>query len=126
VKNIYGKARQPLQDLPLPATAEQRSTDGRHWIEVRTSSDARSGFPSKGVAPILDDALQRGLDLNFGCRMGSCGMCCAHLLEGQVDQSSQIFLSDEQIQQGFVLLCQARPLSDVVVKLCTEDEIDQL
>ena len=53
-------------------------------------------------------------------------MCSAHLVEGRVDQSSQIFLTDEQIQDGFVLLCQARPLSDVVVRLCTDDEIDEL
>jgi ferredoxin len=66
------------------------------------------------------------VNLNYGCRMGSCGSCSARLLEGRVDQSSQIFLTDEQIQQGFVLLCQARPLSDVVVKLCTEDVIDEL
>jgi ferredoxin len=53
-------------------------------------------------------------------------MCCARLLEGRVDQSTQIFLTDEQIAEGFVLLCQARPLSDVVVQACTNDEIDQL
>ncbi len=33
---------------------------------------------------------------------------------------------EEQIRQGFVLLCQARPLCDVVLRACTEDEIDQL
>jgi ferredoxin len=58
--------------------------------------------------------------------MGSCGMCCGRLLEGRVDQSKQIFLSDEQIDAGYVLLCQALPLSDVVVELCTDDEIDEL
>jgi ferredoxin len=75
---------------------------------------------------MLDQGLQKGLTLNFGCRMGSCGMCCARLVEGRVDQSRQIFLSDEQIEQGYVLMCQAQPLSDVVVELCSEDEIDEL
>ena len=126
VKNVYGKARLPAQDLPLPSTTEQRPTDGRHWVEVRVGLDARCGFASDGTAPVLDDALQRGMYLNFGCRMGSCGMCCARLLEGRVEQSSQIFLTEEQVRQGFVLLCQARPLSDVVVKVCTEEEIDRL
>ena len=50
----------------------------------------------------------------------------SRLLSGRVDQSSQIFLSDEQQEQGFVLLCQARPLSDVTVRMCTDDEIDPL
>jgi ferredoxin len=66
------------------------------------------------------------MNLPFGCRMGSCGMCSARLIEGRVDQSTQIFLTEEQMQQGFVLLCQARPLSDVVVRVCTNEEIDQL
>jgi ferredoxin len=126
VKNVYGKARLPAQDPALPSITEQRPTDGRHWVEVRVGLDARCGFASDGTAPVLDDALQRGMYLNFGCRMGSCGMCCARLLEGRVEQSSQIFLTEEQVRQGFVLLCQARPLSDVVVKVCTEEEIDRL
>jgi len=128
VKNIYGKAkaRQAPEGRWLPATREERPADGRHWVEVRTWPDNRYAFASDGRAPVLDDGLQQGLDLPFGCRMGSCGMCCAVLLEGQVDQSTQIFLSDEQMEQGFVLMCQARPLSDVVLRVCTDDEIDQL
>ena len=55
-------------------------------------------FP--GQAPVLDTALGRGARLPFGCRMGSCGMCCARLLEGRVDQSTQIFLTEEQEKQG--------------------------
>jgi 2Fe-2S type ferredoxin len=126
VKNIYGKARQPRQILPLPETGEGRPRDGRHWVEVTAEGSGRSGFASDGSAPVLDDALRHGLGLPFGCRMGSCGMCCGMLMEGRVDQSSQIFLTEEQMEAGYVLLCQARPLSDVVVRLCTDDEIDQL
>ena len=126
VKNIYGRMRRRDERPPMPTTVEARPTDGRYWIDVRDWPDRRFGFAADGSAPLLDDALQRGLNLNFGCRMGSCGMCCARLVEGSVDQSSQVFLTDEQMRQGFVLMCQARPLSDVVVRLCTEEEIDQL
>lgn len=126
VKNFYGKARHRDEGRALPLTRELRPSDGRYWIEVRDPLSGSFGFASDGKAPVLDDALERGAVLNFGCRMGSCGMCCARLLEGRVDQSSQIFLSEEQIEQGYVLLCQARPLSDIVVRLCTEDEIDAL
>jgi ferredoxin len=126
VKNFYGKARRRDRGTVLPSSSEERPSDGRHWVEVRDQPTGVFSFASDGSAPVLDDALQRGAQLNFGCRMGSCGMCCARLLEGRVDQSTQIFLTDEQIEAGFVCLCQARPLSDVVVQLCTEDEIDQL
>jgi ferredoxin len=126
VKNIYGKVRRRDESATLPTVLEERPTDGRHWVEIRAWPDGRFGFASDGSAPVLDDAMRRGARLNFGCRMGSCGMCCARLLEGRVDQSTQIFLSDEQVEQGYVLLCQARPLTDVVVEVCREDEIDDL
>jgi ferredoxin len=126
VKNYYGKARSPEQCLSLPKIEEERPSDGRHWVDVREGAEGRFCFASDGSAPILDDALERGVDLKFGCRMGSCGMCAAILVEGRIDQSEQIFLTDAQERAGFVLLCQARPLSDVVVRVCRNDEIDQL
>jgi len=126
VKNYYGKTRSPEQSPPLPTIVEERPTDGRHWVELREWPEGRFCYASDGSAPILDDALERGVDLKFGCRMGSCGMCAGVLLEGRVDQSQQIFLSEAQQRAGFVLLCQAHPLSDVVVRVCRNEEIDQL
>ncbi len=127
VKNVYGKVRGSGARREMPAAQEVRPADGRHWVEVRMSdSGYRCGFPSSGDVPLLDDALQSGFELPFGCRMGSCGMCCARLLEGRVDQSGQFFLNEEQVRDGFVLMCQARPLSDVVLRLCTDDELDPL
>ena len=127
VKNVYGRMRGGGVRRDSPSQVEERPTDGRHWIEVRLSdSGYRRYFAATGQAPILDEAMARGFGLPFGCRMGSCGMCCAKLIEGEVDQSSQFFLTEEQMREGYVLLCQARPLSDVVVRLCTDDELDPL
>ncbi|MEO8601929.1 MAG: 2Fe-2S iron-sulfur cluster-binding protein [bacterium] len=126
VKNMYGKSRERQEGPPI-TSLESRPTDGRHWVEIiRASGYEYAAYASDGSAPILDIGLQKGVDLRFGCRMGSCGMCSAKLLSGQVDQSAQIFLSEEQIVGGYVLLCQAQPLSDVRVQLCTDDEIDAL
>jgi len=126
VNNIYGKIQRPAYLPGLPSVQEERPTDGRHWVDMQLLPEGQFSFASDGSAPILDGALERGLELPFGCRMGSCGICCAHLVEGRVDQSNQIFLTDDQVQQGLVLMCQARPLSDVVLKMCTDDELDQL
>jgi ferredoxin len=126
VKNVFGRFRGAGHVRALPSQQE-RPTDGRHWVEVQNDrAHFLFAFPSDGSAPVLDDALQRGLEMPFGCRMGSCGMCGARLLKGRVDQSTQFFLSEEQIEQGFVLLCQARPLSDLVVQMCSENELDPL
>jgi ferredoxin len=125
VKNYYGR-RFADENRRGAVVTEERPTDGRHWIQVQDSPAGPLSFASDGKGPILDDALDRGMNLPFGCRMGSCGMCSARLVEGRVDQSTQIFLTEDQVQQGFVLLCQARPLTDVVVRVCTNEEIDQL
>ena len=127
LKNVYGRVRGTGVHRPLRASQEARPTDGRHWVEVRMSdSGHRFQFASTGAVPLLDEALERGHELPFGCRMGSCGMCCARLLEGEVDQSGQFFLTEEQVRDGYVLLCQAKPKSDIVVRLCTDDELDPL
>jgi 2Fe-2S type ferredoxin len=126
LKNIYGRIKSVRPDLNMPVKREERPADGRHWVEIKERDAGSFGFAADGGRPILDDSLERGLHLQFGCRMGSCGMCCARLVEGRVDQSSQIFLTDEQIRDGYVLLCQARPQSDCVIELCTEEEIDRL
>jgi 2Fe-2S type ferredoxin len=126
VKNIYGKARRKDAPMALPASPTERPRDAGHWVELRTAHHGSFCFAASGDAPLLDQGLAQGLVLPFGCRMGSCGMCCARLIDGEVDQHTQIFLSDEQVAQGFVLLCQAKPRSDLVVELCDEEEIDLL
>jgi ferredoxin len=128
VKNVYGRTRGGgLAPRPHKTTTEERPRDGRHWVEVRLSDTGhRFEFPSAGMVPVLDEALERGYELPFGCRMGSCGMCCARLFEGEIDQSGQFFLTEAQQRDGYVLLCQARAKSDVVLRVCTDDEMDPL
>lgn len=126
LKNISGRSRQPRGDLTFPPIRETRPSDGRMWVELRAGTSDRFAFAAEPGSVVLDGAIQRGALLSFGCRMGSCGMCCAKIVDGKVDQSAQLFLTEEQVQQGYVLLCQARPLTDVTFRLCTDDEIDAL
>ena len=44
------------------------------------------------------------------------------LIEGTVDQSSQIFLENDKIDEGYILTCVAFPTSNVVVEVDIEDE----
>jgi ring-1,2-phenylacetyl-CoA epoxidase subunit PaaE len=63
---------------------------------------------------ILDAALAAGLDLPFSCKGGVCATCKAKLIAGQVDMDISHGLSADQLGQGFVLTCQAHPISDSV------------
>ena len=66
--------------------------------------------------PLLDSLRTQGVDLPYGCKYGGCITCAAKLLVGEVNQKSQVALNNRQINEGYVILCVARPLTD-----CTFD-----
>ena len=68
--------------------------------------------------PLLEAALDAGLNLPHSCKSGHCGSCRARLLQGEIRYPAQrpLGLTAEEAKQGFVLLCQARAASDVTVE----------
>ncbi|HEY0856707.1 MAG TPA: 2Fe-2S iron-sulfur cluster-binding protein, partial [Albitalea sp.] len=64
---------------------------------------------------ILDAASAAGLEVPFSCTSGVCGTCRAKLLEGEVRMERNFALGKEDLAAGFVLTCQAHPLTERVV-----------
>lgn len=63
---------------------------------------------------ILDAALAAGLDLPFACKGGMCCTCRAKLVAGEAPMAVNYSLQPWEIEAGFVLTCQAHPVTDRV------------
>ncbi|MFG2905600.1 1,2-phenylacetyl-CoA epoxidase subunit PaaE [Kitasatospora sp. NPDC048286] len=110
------------EDEPLP----ERDED---WDRTDASSGGASG-PQSEVTVVLDgrgstlclprdrsilDGAQRSRpDLPFACKGGVCGTCRALVTEGEVEMRRNFALEEKELAAGYVLTCQARPLTDRV------------
>jgi ring-1,2-phenylacetyl-CoA epoxidase subunit PaaE len=68
-----------------------------------------------GDESILAAAGRAGLDVPYSCRSGVCATCRAKLLEGRVRMDRNFALEQADLDAGFVLTCQAHPLTERVV-----------
>ena len=77
-------------------------------------------FEVKGTKPLLLELRSQGLDLPYGCQYGGCITCAAKLINGEVDQRSQVALNNRQINNGYVILCVARAKTDCTFEIGVE------
>lgn len=66
---------------------------------------------------VLDAALRAGIQLPHSCRSGVCRTCQATILSGEIiyPEGQPVALDEAAQEQGFALLCQARPVTDLEI-----------
>jgi ring-1,2-phenylacetyl-CoA epoxidase subunit PaaE len=69
---------------------------------------------TEGQPSILDAASAAGLEVPFSCTSGVCGTCRAKLVEGEVRMERNFALDKNEVAAGFILTCQAHPLTERV------------
>lgn len=80
--------------------------------------------PCREDQAILDAAEARGLALPYSCRSAACSTCAAKVESGTVHLEEQFILSDGDVENGFTLLCSARPGSDCTILTHQQDVIE--
>lgn len=68
-----------------------------------------------GSISVLEAAIEAGVDAPFSCKGAVCCTCRAKVLEGQVKMTANFALTDAEVEEGFILTCQAHPLTEKVV-----------
>jgi CDP-4-dehydro-6-deoxyglucose reductase len=83
-----------------------------------TLSKQNSSFDVNDSETILEAALRQCHNLPYGCRNGACGSCKATIIEGKINYDNGLpeALSEKENEQGTVLLCKAKAISDLVIE----------
>jgi CDP-4-dehydro-6-deoxyglucose reductase len=92
-----------------------------------TLSTSKVSFEAAAGQSVLDAALNASLNLPHSCKGGNCGSCRARLLTGEIHypNGQPLGLSEAEAAEGFVLLCQARALSDLSIETFQITRADQ-
>ena len=89
-------------------------------LKVRIRNTGRE-FGVKPGQSLLDAATGAGFNLPHSCKGGNCGSCIAQLIGGDTyyPNGAPLGITETQIAQGYVLLCQARARTDLEVDIRT-------
>lgn len=97
--------------------AHARPLVGNQECEVTLIIDGshHSFSMAKDKESVLDAGLAQGIDIRYSCKGGVCSTCRCKVVEGKLEMDANYALEDYEIARGFILSCQAFPLTDHVV-----------
>ncbi|WAL49283.1 ferredoxin--NADP reductase [Rhodococcus pyridinivorans] len=104
---------------------EFRSLDGDPFAPLHELSAVDADTPSVEVtldgdthtlawptdATLIEVMVDAGIDAPYSCREGECGSCACTLVEGTVDPGNTEALDPDDVEEGYILGCQAKPTS---------------
>ena len=104
-------------ELETQSQAAEDQSPGAITIHLDGST---ASVPPKPGETLLDSARRAGLGPPFSCEAGNCGTCMALLTEGRATMRTNDALTEDEVDEGYVLTCQAVP--DTPTVTVTYDE----
>jgi 3-ketosteroid 9alpha-monooxygenase subunit B len=114
-RNIHIEVFKSLESDPFAAVViEEDDSDEGPATAIVTLDGERHEIRWPRNAKLLDLLLDKGLDAPFSCREGHCGACAVLKKSGDVEMEVNDVLEQQDLDEGLILGCQARPRSDSV------------
>jgi ring-1,2-phenylacetyl-CoA epoxidase subunit PaaE len=107
---LFGTAKQKVNTI----TNNQQHTNENCEVIIIKDNSALKFQVAKNTNNLLDIALLNNVDLPYACKGGVCCTCKSKLLEGKVTMDVNYGLEPDEIAAGYILTCQAVPVSDKV------------
>jgi ring-1,2-phenylacetyl-CoA epoxidase subunit PaaE len=85
------------------------SFSGNCKVQVKLEGDKFQFDVSADGSVLLEAARKAGLEAPFSCKTGICGSCRAKIKNGTVSMKANYALTAEEVEQGYILTCQAQP-----------------
>ncbi len=106
VERFVSLAENPFEETPVPGGLAAT-------LSVTLDGDTTL-LPWPAGTRMLDVLIGAGLDAPYSCRQGICGACACQLVGGEVEMAHNEVLEAADITDGYVLACQAVPLTPEV------------
>ena len=90
------------------SSSENTALDGESEITILLD-DETTTFKMQQNDNILKAALAKDLDAPYSCQGGICSSCLAKITEGKAIMKSNSILSKEEVEEGYILTCEAHP-----------------
>ena len=94
----------------VPVHSSESPSDSRFTISAPAFA---TSVEVDGFATLLDAIEEMNVPIIQDCRSGVCGSCKCRVTKGSVESSSTLGLSNEDVNQGYVLVCSTRIKSDI-------------
>ena len=100
---------QDTQSAEQGSTETQTATDdpgAEVTVVLFRNETTVTGLPGE---TLLESARRAGLSPPYSCEAGDCGTCMARIVEGSAIMRVNDALMDDEVEEGYVLTCQAVP-----------------
>ncbi|MEX0302374.1 MAG: 2Fe-2S iron-sulfur cluster-binding protein [Leisingera sp.] len=105
---------QPGRAKRKPVAADAASSANQTKAAITLDGATQTIDMGKDMT-LLDAALENAMDAPYACKAGVCSTCRCKVLEGEVEMVANHALEDYEVEKGYVLSCQAYPVTDNVV-----------